>query len=168
MPILFFHLHLHFSNSCVCVSEHVYAFPSSPIFIHIYRHIHMYGLYSVLYLSSFYLISSFNFFFNRHLCHGAYWCTHNLAHILILRFLLYLHFGNSCVCVRHLVYALHSCSLFIHIYRHIYLYICWDYSVMAPYKLYTSIIISLGVPAPTGWSRAHVWMSTPCAAILLE
>jgi len=50
MPILFFHLHLHFSNSCLWVSKHVHAFPSSPIFIHIYRHIHMYGLCSVLYL----------------------------------------------------------------------------------------------------------------------
>ena len=32
----FSHFHLHFSNSCVCVSKHVYAFPSSPILIHIY------------------------------------------------------------------------------------------------------------------------------------
>jgi len=55
--------------------------------------------------------------------------------------------------------------IFIHIYRHIYMFICWDYSVMAPYALYTPIKISLGIPAPTGWSRAQVWMSTPCAAI---
>ena len=50
MPIFFFHMRLHFSNSCVRVSKHVYAFPSSSIFIHISRHIHLYGLCSVLYL----------------------------------------------------------------------------------------------------------------------
>jgi len=37
------HLHLPFSNSRACVSKHVYAFPSSSIFIHTYRHIHMCG-----------------------------------------------------------------------------------------------------------------------------
>jgi hypothetical protein len=80
---------------------------------------------------------SFLFFykFNRHLCHGAYWCTHNLAHILILCFLLHFHFCNSCVCVCRLVYALPSSSIFIQIYRHIYMYICFDYSVMTPYIL---------------------------------
>jgi len=46
----FIHLHLHFSNSCVCVFKHVYAFSSFCIFMHIYRHIHMYVLCSVLYL----------------------------------------------------------------------------------------------------------------------
>jgi len=38
-------------NSCMCVSTHVYAFPSCSIFIHTYRHLHMYGLCSVLYVS---------------------------------------------------------------------------------------------------------------------
>jgi len=42
MPILLFHLHLPFSNSFFCVSKHVYAFPSSFIFIQMYHHIHMY------------------------------------------------------------------------------------------------------------------------------
>jgi len=61
MPKLFFHLHLHFSNSCVCVSKHVYAFPSSCIFIHIYFHIHKYVLCPVFYLSpSFCFLSSFS------------------------------------------------------------------------------------------------------------
>jgi len=32
--------------------------------------------------------------FNRHLCHGAYWCTHNPAHIPILFFHLCLRFSN--------------------------------------------------------------------------
>jgi len=52
MPKPFFHLHLHFFNSCVCVSKHVYTFPwaSSSILIHIYCHIHMYVLCPVLYL----------------------------------------------------------------------------------------------------------------------
>jgi len=46
----FLHLHLHFSNSFVCVSEHVYAFPLSSILIHIHDHIHMYVMCYVLYL----------------------------------------------------------------------------------------------------------------------
>jgi len=50
MPRLHFHLHLHFSTSCVCVCKNVYAVPSSSIFVHIYRHFHMYGLCYVLYL----------------------------------------------------------------------------------------------------------------------
>jgi len=45
-------------NSCVCVSKHVYTFPSSSIFIHTYRHFHMYGLCSVLYLSPFFCFPS--------------------------------------------------------------------------------------------------------------
>ena len=46
-------------NSCVCVSKHVYAFPSSSIFIHTYCHPHMYGLCSFLCLSpSFCFLSS--------------------------------------------------------------------------------------------------------------
>jgi len=48
MPILLFHQHLYYSDSYVCVSKNVYAFPSSSIFIHIYRHIHMHGLCSVV------------------------------------------------------------------------------------------------------------------------
>jgi len=56
-----FHLHLHFSNSCVCVSKHVYAFPSSFILIHIYYHIHEYVLCPVLCLSSYFgFLSSFS------------------------------------------------------------------------------------------------------------
>ena len=42
IPIFLFHLNLHFSNLCACVSKHVHAFPSSSIFIHIHHHIHMY------------------------------------------------------------------------------------------------------------------------------
>jgi len=46
-------------NSCVCVITHVYAIPSSSIFIHTYRHLHMYGLCSVLFVSpSFRFLSS--------------------------------------------------------------------------------------------------------------
>ena len=57
MPKPFFNMHLHFSNSCVCVSKHVYALSSSLIRIHISRHIHLYGLCSVLHLPP-----SFSFF----------------------------------------------------------------------------------------------------------
>jgi len=45
-------------NSCVCVSKHVYTFPSSSIFIHTYHHLHMNSLCSVLCVSP-----SFCFFF---------------------------------------------------------------------------------------------------------
>ena len=58
MPKTFFYLHLHSSNSCVCVSKHVYAFPSSSILIHIYCHILKYDLCPVLYLSPSFCFSS--------------------------------------------------------------------------------------------------------------
>ena len=54
---------------------------------------------------------------------------------------------------RQLVYALPSSSTFVHIYRHIHMYICFDYSVMTTSILYTPIIIRLCVPAPRGWAR---------------
>jgi len=77
----------------------------------------------------------FSYKFNRHVCHGAYWYTHNLVHIRILWFLLHFHFCNSCVCVRQLVYALPS-SIFILISCHIHMDIFWDCCVMTPYILY--------------------------------
>jgi len=66
--------------------------------------------------------------FNRHLCHSAYWCTHNPAHMSILLFHMHLHFSNSCVCVspsQH-AYAFPSSSTFIHIYRYIHVYVLCD------------------------------------------
>jgi len=45
-------------NPCVCASKHVCAFPSSSIFVHTYRHLHMYGLCSVLCLSPSFFFSS--------------------------------------------------------------------------------------------------------------
>jgi len=57
MPFFLLHLHLHFSNPCVCVSKHIYAFPSSSIFIHTYPHIHMYVLCSVLYPQPYFFFS---------------------------------------------------------------------------------------------------------------
>ena len=68
---------------------------------------------------------------NRYLCHGAYWCTHP-AHMPRLLFQLHLHSSNSCVYVSELVYAFPSNSILIYTYRHIYMYICDDYSVMTP------------------------------------
>ena len=115
----------------------------------------------------------FAFFFcykrNRHLWNGANWCIHNLAHILILRFLLYFHFYDSYVRMYISVYALPSSSILMHIYRHMYMYKCFDYSVIIPYNLYTPIIMCLCVPASTDCSLFHVWTPTvwtptPCAA----
>ena len=47
----------------------------------------------VLFYTSTHLFLSFFCFykFHRHLCHGAYWCTHNPARIPVLFFHLYLH-----------------------------------------------------------------------------
>jgi len=42
MPVFLFKLRLHFYNSCVGVSTHVYTFPSPSISMPIYRHTHMY------------------------------------------------------------------------------------------------------------------------------
>jgi len=121
------------------------------------RHIHFspYSYVCFVFYPIFINIFWFSFFlfykFNRHLCHGAYWSTHNHAHILIL---LRFHFCTSCVRVCQLVYAFPSSSIFIHIYRNIYMYICFDYhSVMTRYILYTPIMIRLCVPAPRGWAR---------------
>jgi len=63
--------------------------------------------------------------FNGHLCHGAYWCAHNPAHMPILLFQLHLPFSNSCVCVyiSENVYAIPSPSIFLHTYRHIHMYV---------------------------------------------
>ena len=49
MSVLLFYLHVYYSNSCVCGSKCAYAFPSSSIFVHIYRHFRMYCLCYVLY-----------------------------------------------------------------------------------------------------------------------
>ena len=63
-----------------------------------------------------------------------------LAHMPILLFCLHFHLCNSCVCVCKLVHTLPSSSIFIHIYRHIHMYICFHYCVMTPYNLYAPII----------------------------
>ena len=130
MPKFLFHLHLHFSISCVCESKHVYAFPSSSIFIHIYRHIQMYVLCSVLY-------------------------SHNPALMPILLFHLHLPFANSSFCVSKHVYAFPSSSIFIHMYHHFHMYMCFDYSVMTPCNLYVPIINCLSVPVPNNVARYH-------------
>ena len=49
VSIHLFHPHFRFSNPCICICQHVYAFPSSSTFIHTNRHIRMYGLCSFLY-----------------------------------------------------------------------------------------------------------------------
>jgi len=68
---------------------------------------------------------SFSFFytFNRHLCHGAYSCTHKLANMPKLFFHLHLHLSNSYVRVYIHVYAFPSSSISIHTYRHIHMYV---------------------------------------------
>jgi len=81
--------------------------------------------------------------FDRHLCHGAYWYTHNPAHMSILFFLLHRHFSNSCVCVSKHVNAFASSSKFIHIHCHIHISTCFDYSVITPYNWYAPIITRL-------------------------
>jgi len=41
----------------------------------------------------------------------------------------------------------------IHMFRHIHVYICFDYSVMIPYNLYAPIIIRLCVRAPRSFAQ---------------
>ena len=110
---------------------------------HIHTHLSPYSYVCFVFCSVFITIFLFSFFFVytsiRHLCHGAYWCTHNIAHLLILCFLLHFHLCISCVCVREFVYGLPSSSIFIHSYRHIHMFTCFDYSVMNPYKLYIQL-----------------------------
>ena len=127
------------------------------LLFHIHIHLSPYSDVCFVFCSIFVTIFLFSFLFfykfNRHLLHGAYCCTHNLAPILILCFLLHLHFCNSCVCVCQLVFALSSSSIFLHIYHHICMYICFGYFVVTTYILCTPIIIRLCVPAPRGWAR---------------
>jgi len=74
-------------------------------------HLFVYGLSGFFYYK-----------FDRHLCHGANWCTHNPAHLPVFLSNLHLHFSNSCVCVSKHVYAFPSSSILIHIYCHIHKY----------------------------------------------
>jgi len=81
-------------SSCGCVSKRVYAFSSSSIFIHTYRHPHMYGLCSVLYLSP---PCVFFFVFLQILWTPMSQCLlmyAQPAHMPILFFHMYLHFSN--------------------------------------------------------------------------
>ena len=79
-------------------------------------------VFGSIFLTTF-LFSSFFFYeFNRLLCHGAYWCTRNRAHLPIFLFHLHLHFSNSCVCVSKHIYAFPPSSALIHIYCHIHKY----------------------------------------------
>jgi len=120
-----------------------------------------------IFLTTF-LFSFFFFYkFNRHLCHGAYWCTHNPAHMPRFLFHLHLHFSISCVCVSKHVYAFPSSSIFIHTYRHIPMYICFDYSVMTPYKLYALIMKRLCVPAPAMSPDVYTLVN-PCSSVCIS
>jgi len=162
MPILFFQLHFHFANSYVCVSKHFYAVPSSPALINIYRHMNTFGLYSVLYFLSAFFENLIETYVTVPIdtlitllisLSSAFFCIYNFQFIRMC----------ASTCIR-----IFPSSIFIYIYR---IFICiYLQTVIAPgsYALNTPIIISLGVPAPTGWSRAHVWMCTPCAATKLE
>jgi len=50
-------------------------------------------------ITTFLLDCSSFYKFNRHLCHGAYWCKHNPVNIGIIPWHLYLPFSTSRVCV---------------------------------------------------------------------
>jgi len=62
---------------------------------------------------------------------------------LVLRFLPHFYFCDSSVRVHPFVYALPSSSILKHIYRHKYIYTCFEYSVMSPYNLFTNYNASL-------------------------
>jgi len=92
--------------------------------------------------------------FNRHLCHGAYWCTHSLSHMPTLLFLLHFNLRISCVCVCQLVYALSSSCTWIYNHRHIHMYIYDDYCAMTTYNMNIPNTISLCVPTHKGFARS--------------
>jgi len=79
--------------------------------------------------------------------------THIAARMSVFLFYLHLHFSHSCVCVSNHVYALPSSSIFIHIYGHVHIYICVDYSVTTPYNLFAELTKRLCVPALSGVAR---------------
>jgi len=103
----------------------------------------------------------FSFFFlykvNRHLCHGAYWCTRSIAHMPVLLFLLHFLLSNSCMCVCQLVSTRPSSPTFTwsssYNYRHIHMYICNDYCEITTHNMNFPITICLSVPADRGFAR---------------
>jgi len=99
-------------------------------------------------------VSFFVFYkFNRHLSHGAYWCTHRLANISIFIFRLHFHLSTSCIRVYQRVYALPSSSKFKYNYRYIHLHICVDYCEMTTYNMNIPITLRLCLPADRGFAR---------------
>jgi len=92
---------------------------SLPIFLPVLRALRVLCTVLTAFLFSFFVFYKFH----RQLCHGAYWCTYNLANMPILLFHLQLPFSNSCICVFKHVYAFPSSCILIHIYCHIYKYV---------------------------------------------
>jgi len=148
----------------------VFMLSSLPVFLPVLRVLRV--LCSVLYFLTTFMFSFFFFYkFNRHLCHGAYSCTHNPAHMPIFLFQVHLHFSNFGVCVSKHVYAFPSSSTFIHIYSHVHIYICFDYSVMTPYNLFAQLTKRLCVPAPSGVARClHTCDPSPrvCVSLIIR
>jgi len=75
-----------------------------------------------VFVTTFLIVCGFFYKFNSHLCHGAYWCTHNPAHMAVLLFHLHLPFSNFCVCLSKHVSAFPSSFIFIHTYHRIHMY----------------------------------------------
>ena len=76
-----------------------------------------------IFITTFLFYFFFSYRFNRHLCHGTYWCTHNPAHMPILLFHLRRNFSNSCVCVSKHVYTF-PCSSIHKAYTFFAVFIC--------------------------------------------
>ena len=134
------------------------------IFICIYFDSPMYSIITCLPLlclmfSSIFQNPSFNF--KMHLHHGAYWCTHSLDHMPTFVLHLHVHFSNTCVCVFKHLYAFTNSSIFIHIYRHIYMYVRFNYSVLATHNLYIPIVIRLYVSVTSHFS----WCIRTCVTM---
>ena len=64
-----------------------------------------------IFITTFWLICSFFYKLDRHSYHGAYWCTHNPAHVPIIPWHLYLLFSNSRVFISQHVCALCYASI---------------------------------------------------------
>jgi len=93
-----------------------------PLLFHIHTHLSPYSYVWFVFcfiLLPIFLFCSFWFHkFNRRLCHGAYWCAHNLAHMpaSVLFFHLYLHSSNiwtnkiinTIICKKWILFQWHS------------------------------------------------------------
>jgi len=127
----------------MCVSSWV----RNSLIFHIHTHLSPYSYVWFVFCSisiTIFLFSSLLFYTsNRHVCHGAYWCTHEPAHMPRLLFHLHLHSSKSCVCVFKHVCTCPSSFIFINIYRYTRVCVLCDVLYIAIYSYLPSFSTNL-------------------------